>query len=178
MATSILPIIQSLTYTSRVLAHAGSEDTRVNTADPGHLLKTTSRGTAPALLSNTKNLTGIWSLQFWPCCRASQRSSMLSCNALSLTKGDLPGWMAAAQGTRFSLIPLGQALRYQALSTRDLSESSPYSQQTLTVLRVLIRHNPKLSAALHVIFTLPPGCGSCYNHMLQIKRKTACAHSQ
>lgn len=103
---------------------------------------------------------------------------MLSCNALPPIKGDLPGWMAATQGTGLSFLPLGQALRYQALSTHDLSESSPYSQQTLTVLRVLIRHNPKLSAALHVIFTLPPGCGSCYNRILQMKRKPACAHSQ
>ena len=103
---------------------------------------------------------------------------MLSCNALPPIKGDLPGWMAATQGTGLSFLPLGQALRYQALSTHDLSESSPYSQQTLTVLRVLIRHNPKLSAALYVIFTLPPGCGSCYNRILQMKRKPACAHSQ
>ena len=144
IATSLLPIIRSLINTSRVLAHAGSEDTTVNTADPGLLLKTTSRGTAPALLSNTKNLTGIWSLQFWPCCRASQRSSMFSCNTLPLTKGDLPGWMVAAQGPGLSLLPLGQAVHYQTLSTHGLRESSPYSQQTLTVPRVLTRHNPKL----------------------------------
>lgn len=144
MATSILPITRSLTNTSRVLAHAGREDTTVNTADPALLLKTTSRGTAPALLPNTKNLTGIWSLQFWLCCRASQRSSMLSCDTHPLNKGDLPSWMAEAQGTGLSRLPLGQTLRYQALSTHGLRESSPYSQQTLTVLKVLTRHNSKL----------------------------------